>query len=248
MKRLLHISSALAILCFSLVSCDKQVDDYESDALTDYTFAQTGKFIRYRLDSTVYVNFGQKDSTIYYEAKDSVVQAFTDNAGKPAFKVVRYLRDTLRTKPWTPSLTYVINPGREVVEVVEENFRFVKLALPVKDGYSWKGNRYINLNSADPNWDFDYLFDWDYTYENYGSAYTALNGTSVENTVTVNQRDEVIGAPTDPNGYSEKNYSQEIYAKGIGLVFRQFLHTEYQPGNPGYTNGYGIRLRMIDHN
>jgi hypothetical protein len=248
MKRLLYITLSLLTLCFSLSSCEKETDDYESDPLNDYILNQVGKYISYRLDSTVFVNFGQKDSTIYYQAKDVVEESFTDQAGKAALRVVRYLRDTSGTTPWLPSITYVIVPGRETVEVVENNFRFLKLALPVKEGFSWKGNTYVNLNSSDPDWDYDYLFDWDYTYENYGQSFTTFKGQPVENTVTVNQRDEVIGVPNDPNGYSEKNYSKEIYAKGIGLVFREFLHTEYQPGNPGYTNGYGIRLTMIDHN
>ena len=39
--------------------------------------------------------------------------------------------------------------------------------------------------------------------------------------------------------------------KGIGLIYREFLHWEYQgaqPGRPAYYLGYGVKLTMIDHN
>ena len=61
----------------------------------------------------------------------------------------------------------------------------------------------------------------------------------------------MIGNPGDPNSYSEINNGSEKYAKGIGMVYRDFLHVEYQPPTPGrgaYRLGYGVRLTMIDHN
>ena len=247
MKKFLSIFSLILVLTFSLVSCEKKTEDFNSDKLEEYVPTEVGKYIRYRLDSVLYVNFGQKDSTVYYQAKDVVEEAFKDDKDRTSLRVVRYLRDTLETQAWVPTMTYVITPDRNKVEVVENNLRFIKLILPLTEGSSWKGNTYVNLNSTDPAWDFDYLFDWDYTYENMGSDFTVFGGKSIPNTVTINQRDEVIGIPTDPNGYSERNFSVEVYAKGIGLVSKNFLHTEYQPGNPGYTNGYGIRMKMIDH-
>lgn len=142
-------------------------------------------------------------------------------------------------------------PTQQAVEWVQDNFRFLKLELPVTEGFNWKGNAYVSPISSDPNWPFHYLDDWDYTYENVNGSYPAWDGTMIDNTVTVNQRDEIIGIPSDINAYSERNFGKEVYAKGIGMIFQDFLHWEYQPpngGNPGYTNGYGIRLVMIDHN
>jgi hypothetical protein len=39
--------------------------------------------------------------------------------------------------------------------------------------------------------------------------------------------------------------------KGVGLIYREFLHWEYQGGEtgvPGYFVGYGIKLSILDHN
>jgi hypothetical protein len=93
--------------------------------------------------------------------------------------------------------------------------------------------------------------DWDYTYENLSKSFTVWNNLSIDNTITVNQRDEVIGIPMDPTVYSESTFSKEAYGAGIGLIYREFLHWEYQPingSNPGYKIGYGIKMVMMDHN
>ena len=142
-----------------------------------------------------------------------------------------------------------VNTGSSL-EFIENNLRFLKLKLPVKDGYSWKGNTYVDTYSL--NSGVRYLDDWDYMYENMNEPLT-LGNIHLDSTIKVNQRDEIIGNPADPNSYSEKNFAVEIYAKGIGMVYRKFLHTEYQPSTPGtgafYSDdSYGITLTMIDHN
>jgi hypothetical protein len=94
-----------------------------------------------------------------------------------------------------------------------------------------------------------YLDGWDYTYSNVNEADT-IGNQIVENTLTINQRDEIVGIPEEPNSYSEVNFGQEKYAKGIGMVYRKFFHSEYQPNNGGYfaDGSYGVTYTMIDHN
>jgi hypothetical protein len=229
----------------------KKTAEFTSPPLSDYLNLQVGKHIIYRLDSTQFINFGQTTIHVYYQAKDEIDAEIVDNLGRPAFRVVRYLRDTAGITAWTPNSTYMIVPTDHVVEVIEDNFRYQKLRLPVNEGFNWKGNTYISLYSNDLSWEFRYLDDWDYTYENINTPYTVFNNQVVDSTITINQRDEISGHPTDPNYYSEVNYSVEVYGKSIGLVYKDFLHWEYQPptgGNPGYKIGYGIKLNMISHN
>jgi hypothetical protein len=228
MKRLAYCISVLILVIIVFISCEKQSETYASDEIDQYYSMQVGKFIRYRLDSMMFTAFGAKDTTVYYQAKDVVEAAVTDNSGRPGWKVVRYLRDTLGMKPWTATMTYLVTPTREALEVVEENFRYDKMKLPVKDGFSWKGNKYINLNSPDPNWNYDFLFDWDYTYENTGLPFPVFNGQMIQNTVTVNQIDETLGNPADNKSYSERTFGKEVYAKEVGLIYREFMHYSYQ--------------------
>ena len=250
MKRTITSAALLIFTILLLNSCEKK-DDYSTPQVTDYLKLEIGSYVRYRLDSTIWVNFGQKDTVLKYQAKDVVDAAITDNLGRPSYRIVRYISDTTGTDPWVPTATFLLTPTRESVELVENNLRFVKLKLPVLEGYNWKGNSYVSTQSADPNWEFRFMDDWDYTYENVNGPYTVWNNQIVENTLTVNQRDETIGFPNDPAAYSEFTTSQEVFGKNIGLIYRNFLHWEYQPpngGNPGYKSGYGIRMVMIDHN
>jgi hypothetical protein len=245
LTRSIQIAFLICLVSFLAISCEKK-ETYASAELKDYLDLAVGKFVRYRLDSTKYIYFGQKDTTIKYQAKEVIEAAITDNLGRQGWRVVRYLNDTAASGPWVPSTTYSLIPTREAVEVVENNLRYIKLKLPITEGFTWKGNSHIDTYSI--NSEVRFLDNWDYTYENLDEPFTVWNNVSVPETVTVNQRDEVIGIPTDPNAYSEKTQSLEVFGKGIGLVYRNFIHWEYQPPNPGFRSGYGIKLVMIDHN
>lgn len=244
----------ISIICASLLilaGCSKKDTSLGSVSLTDFMNLQQGKYIIYRLDSTNYINFGQQDTVTHYQAKDVISQPYTDNQGRKGWTVIRYLRDTASTSEadWQASITYVIVPTRSTIEVIENNMRFQKLKLPVSEGFNWKGNSFIDTRSAFS--EVPFLDDWDYTYTNLYTPFTVFGNQEVDSTVTVDERDELLGEPSDKNSYSERTLSTETYAKGIGLVYRNFLHWEYQPptgSNAGYTNGYGIRLTMIDHN
>ena len=250
MKKILSSALIVSLLIVTIVSCEKK-DDYTSEPLTDYLNLKIGSFVRYRLDSTRYINFGQKDTVIKYQAKDVIDAEIVDAMGRTSYRVVRYLSDTTGTKPWVPSGTYMITPTRENVEVIENNLRYLKLRLPIADGFNWKGNSYISTKSADKDWVYRFMDDWDYTYENLGESFNVFNNQTIPNTITINQRDDLAGFPNDPALYSEYTFSKEVYGKGIGLIFRDFLHWEYQPPrgtDPGYKEGFGIKLVMIDHN
>ena len=239
----------LALLITTLfAACEKQNELYSTASISDYFSLQVGKYITYDLDSTVYINFGQKDTVRKYQVKDSVETKITDNQGRPALRIVRYMRKN-SGQQWIASNTFMAVATSTSIEFVENNLRFIKLVSPVKQEYTWKGNKYIDTYSL--NSTTKYLDDWDYTYDSVDAPIT-LGGIMLTNTIKVNQRNEFLGQdPKLPNTqYAEKNYSIEKYAKNIGLVYKEFLHWEYQgtqSGSPGYT-GYGIKLTMTSHN
>jgi hypothetical protein len=208
---------------------------------------QVGKYITYRLDSLKFINFG--DTLTSYLAKDVIDDSITDGSGRPSWRVIRYLSDTNGTAPWIPTEAYMITPTRETIEVVEDNLRYQKLKLPIVNDFSWKGNSYIDTRSLSST--VPYLWNWDYTYANVGAPYTVLGGT-IPNTLTVNQRMDSTNTVDTVYTYFEKNYSMEVYGKGIGLIYKYFLHSEFQGPNDnsstGITTGYGITLNMVDHN
>lgn len=239
----------LVIFLFIFSACKKKSDDYGGLKLSDYYPLETGKYITYQLDSIVYVGFGTSAETHSYQAKYVVDSLLTDNLGRPAYRVFRFLRVN-DSAPWEPSGTFWSIDSKDAVEFVENNMRFVKLVTPLQNGTTWSGNEYIDTYSL--NSEVKYLGGWEYVYDKLAEPAT-VGSFNLENTVTVNQRDEVVGIPDDPGAYSEVNFGQEQYALGIGLVYRKFFHSEYQPdtggGNGYFADGsYGITLTMIDHN
>lgn len=247
MKRIIFLACLFSLLVLN--ACKKETEEFKTAAIEDFAPLAPGKFIIYQLDTFKYLPFSLKDTTISYQVKHEVDALINDNLGRPSYRIIRYIRRTAQ-QLWTPDNSFTaINTGIGL-EFIENNQRFLKLKLPVKEGYSWKGNSYIDTYSL--NSTVRYLDDWDYTYENVNEPLT-LGNARLDSTIKVNQREEIIGNPADPKSYSEKNIGIEIYAKGIGLVYRKFLHTEFQPSTPGsaasYSDGsYGITLSMISHN
>ncbi len=231
-------------------SCKKSTDELSYPAISDYAPQIVGKYITYHLDSTIYINFGVTKVIHSYEVKYAVDAEITDNNNDPAFRIIRYVRP-VGGSIWTPDATFMAKNTGQSLEFVENNMRFIKLKEPIREGFSWKGNSYFDTQSQFTN--FNYMDDWDYLYSHVGQSET-IDGKYFDEVLTVEQRDEVIGVPEEPAYYSEINYSIEKYAKGVGLVFKDFYHDEYQPpttpGGSGYhvDGSYRITLTVIDYN
>ena len=111
----------------------------------------------------------------------------------------------------------------------------------------------INTSSQNLDYNVSYLDGWDYTYDSLNAPLT-LGAINLDSTLKVAQQDQITGNPNDPSTYSDINFGVEYYAKGIGMVYKRFLHSEYQPPTSGGGSGYysdatkGFTLTMIDHN
>jgi len=245
MRKLFLLLTIISAVCFQ--ACKKSTDVLNTASVSAYYPLVVGKYITYNLDSTIFINFGTKDTVISYQVKHQVDALITDNLGRPAYRIIRYKRKTA-ANAWVSDNTFMAVPTEFAVEFIENNLRFLKMKAPVRNGYSWKGNSYIDTYSL--NSDVKYLDDWDYTYDSLDVKLT-LGALTIDSTLKVDQRNEIIGNPSDPNSYSELNFGAEKYGKKIGLIYRNFLHVEYQPPTPGrvgYKQGYGVRMTMIDHN
>lgn len=242
----------LFLLCSSIFlfsACEKETEELSTSTIQDYNPLVVGKYITYKLDSLVYTSFGTSSTIKTYQVKLAVDAAITDNLGRPSYRIIRYRRNTA-AQPWVADNTFMATNTGNGLEFVENNLRFLKLRTPMRDFYSWKGNSFLDTYSI--NSDIKYMDDWDYIYDSVNVPLT-IGSFSLDSTLKVDQRDEVIGNPLDPNSYSEINYGMEKYAKGIGLVYRRFFHSEYQPPTPGQggrivDGSYGVTMTMIDHN
>jgi hypothetical protein len=249
LKRTAIPLTSLLLLALLWASCQK-TEQLATAKITDYQPLQIGKYITYRIDSTVYTTLSSVREVHSYIIQDFVDAEVTDNLGRPAYRIRRMIRDNADTTKWTDNTSYIIIPLAHSVEVVDNNLRYIKLQEPIRETATWKGNNYINTFS-DPSQ--QYLDDWDYTFENVEQPFS-LGKLNWDQSITVNQRDEVLGTPDNRQFYWEINRSKEVYAKGIGLVYKDFLHEAWQPSNiicPAgcfESNGYGIRLTFLNSN
>jgi hypothetical protein len=230
-----------------LSSCKKESETLALTTIAEIYPIAVGKTFTYRLDSTITVNFGAALATRSYLAKDSVESSFMDAQNRKNFRIFRYLRDTLSTQPWKYTATYFTTINENSIEFVDNNLRYVTLVNPVSDNTFWKGNVYINtvLPSS-----YYFLDNWDYQYKNLNQIFTTKKG-NIPNTFTVLQQNTQIPGTFNAAVYNEKSYSVEVYAKGIGLIYKEFLHYTWQPTPvPAkyQDDSYGIKLNLISYN
>src|SRR5690606_3872785 len=150
------------LLIVVLTACEKETEEFQTASIADYNPMQVGKYISYQLDSLVYVNFGTTQEIHSYEVKYLTEAEITDNLGRPAFRIIRYIRSS-PTDNWLPDATFMsVNTGNSL-EFIENNLRYIKLKLPIREGANWKGNSFIDTYSLYS--ELKYLGDWDYTFE-----------------------------------------------------------------------------------
>lgn len=231
-------------------SCNKTTETIRSNSIQSYMPLEIGKFIVYQLDSTVYTNLGSKIEVRSYQIKDTIQSFTADNMGRKVFRISRLLRSQTDSNNWLNVYTYNVIDDSTQLEIIESNQRYLKLKLPIKEGFSWKGNTYINTITYP---ELQFLNNWEYRYQDVNKN-ISINNIGFPNTVTVLQRNDTINNPSNKNVFSEINYSKEVFAENVGLIFKEFKHQVWQPPNAnnpsGYfeENSYGIKMSILRHN
>ena len=260
MKSLIHmkasiITSFILIVLISIIpGCDKK-EELEFDGADQYIIAlQPGKYITYKLDSTVFVQAGRQEEVHSYQEKHVVDAEIQDGLGRKSFRIFRFLNNATGTQPWTPAGSYFITPSEGTIEVIENNLRVVTLVGKVEQGRTWKGNRFLG---TDPYLNFSYNFgnddniaDWNFTINETGGS-KSINGKNYTNVATVLAVDESLNVPiNDTKAFAARTYSLSQYAKNVGLIYQEHILWEYQPNPNGtpYKTGFGIKRSIIDHN
>lgn len=211
MKKGLFILCAL-IAVIVVFSCKKKKEAEKPDLGEAYYPPTIGKYVIYDVDSTVYDEFTFKGKNSKYQIKEKITEEYTDSQGRPALKLIRYIKkfDSIipySAMPWTIKDVWQVNITNKNVEIVEENIRFVKLIFPVKESSTWDGNSTNTMGQ------------WDYTYA-YVDNKESINGNSFDKVTQVTQKN----FPT----LISREYYIEKYAKDVGLVYREIIDIDFQ--------------------
>lgn len=245
--RLKATAGILLVLFF--IGCQKQTVELSFDSINNYFPIKKGTALTYRFDSTSYNGVNNAKLTNSYIVRDVLDSSITDNLGKTTYIFKRSVRSKLDTTKWDLLLTYRASIDSSKLYITENNLRFIKMVSPIREGLTWKGNSFINTNE---NTGLAYYENWDYTYGKLNDPFS-INNNSFASTLTVLQKSDTIGNPTDRKQYSSLLFSKEVYAKDIGLVYKEFLKETWQPANSNNPNGYfekdsyGIKLTILSY-
>lgn len=247
MKPLLLFASLLFLLCIS--SCSDTIEDFGTDQLElDFFPVELGKYWEYQLDSIVYSGFSGTETETTSYAREEIFELDTDATNETRYLVRRTWRRSLEDS-WTLTDIWTMTRSESQATKTEENIRLINLIFPPREGASWSGDSFVrdgfivtiggeNLEMF-KNWDFEITSRME----------QELVGISTyEDVITVQQAD-------DENAI-ELRFSQEKYAKNIGLVYREqrILDTqcidvcEGQPWEEKAQRGFILRQTIIDFN
>jgi hypothetical protein len=212
-----------------IVSCKKQEPE-TVDLGLNYFPDRVGSYVELEVDSMVQDDNLPFDSTYKYRLKIVVAGTFTDNSGRPSLRIERFRKKFNPNIPyaqmsWVLSDVWYATRTLTGLEQVEENVKFHKLVFPPRKSETWNGNAY-NVFEA-----------WPYKYKTVHVRET-INNFSFDSVITVQQINQ--------ENIVEHKFSIEKYAKGIGLVYKEYaLYQTNQADStdtPPYDDTLGLGL------
>ena len=225
---------ALAIFV-AFAGCKDQTEALPATG-TDYYPVAVGNFWVYAVTDTTWsaaaVGRTSVPTASVYRFKETITEAFTDAAGQKAYRMVRAKMGPVTTT-WRDDSVFVVSATAQAVVVNRNNTRTVELTFPVKEGRSWNFNAYNNNYN-------DTIKAETRRSSAIGKPYTTGSTPTTPAVVypaTVTTMN--TGAATENSLLKRISY-QQVFAKGVGPVFRQRVHLaffNYVDQNPGPNNG-----------
>lgn len=253
----------LLVVAFSLsfFACQRTHYTPTSGNGAEYFPLEIGKYIVYNVDSTYWYDFDSTMVPKQCQQRYEVVDTFRDGQNRLSYRINVYTRYKDTSAYQIDNVIYATRTSTGI-EYTQRNIKFLKLVFPVENGKNWNGNVYIDSNATNPDLKqyTDDVWQWNYVYSLKGADFDPGNNL-YENTVTVNEIDSKTNDPdVDPTVYADRNYSKEIYASGVGLIYREREFWTFQPvvrdpvtgqiigGGNGARNGYAVIMRAIENN
>lgn len=223
----------------------KKTESNIVDLGKDYFPVEIGFWQEYQVDSITFSDFTNPVSvdTFSYQIKEMIESSFLDLNLEENFRIEQF-KKTDSTSYGIENI-FSLKPTVTNMQKVEHDLRFVKMVFPVVENKSWNGNIYVNVEN-EPTLDFlnTEKYAWEYVYTNVNETLKIGNFT-FDSCVTVIQIDE--------ENLFEKKYSKEIYAKNVGLVYKELiiLETQAPPSSASFVeraeNGFILKYTILDY-
>ncbi|GHB73946.1 hypothetical protein [Persicitalea jodogahamensis] len=169
----------------------------------DYFPVETGRYIEYEINEVRYNVTSPVPARTTYFLREVYGQSFPGSTGIEQFPVQRYKKPRPEAS-WTLDSVWTAYRIPDRAVRVENNVAFVKLAFPLTDQSTWNGNM---LNARVPE-SYQVQFDAPFPARNDFPKSLSVVQRRDSSLVSVNKR-------------------IEVYAPGVGLVYREDTSLEY---------------------
>jgi hypothetical protein len=207
-------------------ACKKETGVYNLQIKEQQAYfpLEKGQSIVYQVDSIVY-DFAEGGGTSVESftsfAKEVVADTFTDASGLVHHRIERYRTSDL-SQPWIFDRYWSAVVTDEKVIKTEDNLRFLRLIFPMDRRSEWNGNLWINSEyeiqiKGDRIRPF---VNWNYEVDSIDIT-RQVGNFSFDSTLVVTEVDET--------NIIEKRLSRAVYAKHVGLVYKEqwILDSQY---------------------
>lgn len=228
MNRFLYILSLLILL--SACKKDDVVPAYDINVDKEYFPLKINSYLDYEVEKITWNDFDSSvDTTQYFlrEITESIVENYSSDT---LFRLERFIKSDIHSN-WNdfPRIWYAGFKDNYFYKV-EENVKYVKLVLPLVENAKWNGNAY---NTED--------------YQAYKliklNTEESVGNFNFDKTLTVLQQED--------ESLISHDFEIEIYAKSIGLVYKEEIHLKKTYNNITQSfeisSGYKFKQTLIDY-
>lgn len=208
----------LILIILVIWSCDTdKIAPRDMTLGRDYFILDIGHFVSYNVKEIQYA-LNQPPQTFTYQLREVVENAFTDETGGQSYRIVRYVRENGRQN-WQIRSVWTARLDASGAVRTEENKPFLKLVFPFAEGKTWDGNTFNDLGREM------------YLMRDLGKSYR-FDFKNYDETVTVLQSRD--------SNLVNKDFRTEVYAKGIGLIYKKSDRVVYCQDRSRNCLGQGI--------
>ncbi|WP_242928209.1 hypothetical protein [Pontibacter vulgaris] len=233
---------SLVLATAFIAGCDDKFAELDpSTAGYDYYPLEVGDYRIYDVTNIRFLhNVGD---TTRFQMRELVDTTFIDQTNTVNYKIIRSIRADDNSE-WQEDSVMVVTKSLTNVILTKDNTKYVKMVFPVKEGKKWAADMY-NTHTIPEEKRNDFMSDRDpfkikepSTFIDVDKPYS-VGGKSYTNTVTIIQ-----GTPIDPiMGIDDR---KEVYAKGIGRVYRIFNRATFAPCAPNQC-AFGEQFKLDGH-
>lgn len=205
----------LFILCPVLISlllagCENKFSEFSPEEMGyDFYPLEPLSYRDYNVQEIEYNILGNPDTTNYF-LREKVGDSYLNQSGEITYRLERYIKNS-DTSSWQFDAVWTVNKSNTNLVVVEDNVPYVKMVFPVMEEKKWDGNA------------FNILKEELYSYENAFQP-LIISDKEYDSTIKVIQQD-------NPDPIVTTDIRNEIYAKNIGLIYKESIILHYCTDN-----------------